>query len=296
MAEPGLRRRARHGLEYVLARVLFALFGALPLDRASALGGWIGRNVGPRLAITARARANLRHAFPDLDAAGIERVTRGMWDNLGRVVAEYSHLGDFHIYEDDRVEVIGVDHAERLRDDGIGGIFFAAHLANWELPSLAASQRGLPLVQIYRAANNPHVDRLIVRAREAVGGAHHPKSPAGARELLKALRRGEHLALLVDQKFNEGIAVPFFGRDAMTAPAPAELALRFQVPLVPVRAERLDGARFRVTVYPPMTLRDTGDRAADVLDAMTRINALFEDWIRERPEQWLWLHRRWPKD
>ena len=296
MAEPGLRRRARHGLEYVLARVLFALFGALPLDRASALGGWIGRNVGPRLAITARARANLRHAFPDLDAAGIERVTRGMWDSLGRVVAEYSHLGDFHIYEDDRVEVIGVDHAERLRDDGIGGIFFAAHLANWELPSLAASQRGLPLVQIYRAANNPHVDRLIVRAREAVGGAHHPKSPAGARELLKALRRGEHLALLVDQKFNEGIAVPFFGRDAMTAPAPAELALRFQVPLVPVRAERLDGARFRVTVYPPMTLRDTGDRAADVLDAMTRINALFEDWIRERPEQWLWLHRRWPKD
>ena len=296
MAEPGPRRRARYWLEYVLARTLFALFGALPLDRASALGGWIGRNVGPRLAITARARANLRHAFPDLDAAGIERVTRGMWDNLGRVVAEYSHLGDFHIYEDDRVEVIGVDHAERLRDDGIGGIFFAAHLANWELPSLAASQRGLPLVQIYRAANNPHVDRLIVRAREAVGGAHHPKSPAGARELLKALRRGEHLALLVDQKFNEGIAVPFFGRDAMTAPAPAELALRFQVPLVPVRVERLDGARFRVTVYPPMTLRDTGDRAADVLDAMTRINALFEDWIRERPEQWLWLHRRWPKD
>ena len=295
MAEPGLRRRARHGLEYVLARVLFALFGALPLDHASALGGWIGRNVGPRLAITARARANLCHAFPDLDAAGIERVTRGMWDNLGRVVAEYSHLGDFHIYEDDRVEVIGVDHAERLRDDGIGGIFFAAHLANWELPSLAASQRGLPLVQLYRAANNPHVDRLIARAREAVGGAHHAKGPAGARALLKALRRGEHLALLVDQKFNEGIAVPFFGRDAMTAPAPAELALRFQVPLVPVRVERLDGARFRVTVYPPMTLQDTGDRAADVRDAMTRINALFEDWIRERPEQWLWLHRRWPE-
>ena len=296
MAEPGVGRRARYWLEYVLARVLFALFGALPLDRASALGGWIGRAVGPRLTITARARANLRHAFPDLDAAGIERVTRGMWDNLGRVVAEYSHLGDFHIYEDDRVEVIGVDHAERLRDDGIGGIFFAAHLANWELPSLAASQRGLPLVQIYRAANNPHVDRLIARAREAVGGAHHPKSPAGARELLKALRRGEHLALLVDQKFNEGIPVPFFGRDAMTAPAPAELALRFQVPLVPVRVERLDGARFRVTVYPPMTLQDTGDRAADVLDTMTRVNALFEDWIRERPEQWLWLHRRWPKD
>ena len=295
MAEPGAGRRARYGLEYVLARVLFALFGALSLDRASALGGWIGRNVGPRLAITDRARANLRHAFPDLDAAGIERVARGMWDNLGRVVAEYSHLGDFHVYEDDRVEVIGVDHAERLRDDGIGGIFFGAHLANWELPSLAASQRGLPLVQIYRAANNPHVDRLIARAREAVGGERLAKSPAGARELLKALRRGEHVALLVDQKFNEGIAVPFFGRDAMTAPAPAELALRFQVPLVPVRVERLDGARFRVTVYPPMTLSDTGDRAADVLDAMTRINALFEDWIRERPEQWLWLHRRWPK-
>ena len=296
MAEPDVGRRLRYWLEYVLARTLFALFGALPLDRASALGGWIGRNVGPRLAITARARVNLRHAFPDLDAAGIERIARGMWDNLGRVVAEYPHLGDFSIYEGDRVEAVGVEHTEWARDDGIGGIFFGAHLGNWELPPLAASQRGLTLFPIYRAANNPHVDRLIARAREPVGGEFLAKSPAGARALLKALRRGEHVALLVDQKFNEGIAVPFFGRDAMTAPAPAELALRFQVPLVPVRAERLDGARFRVTIYPPMTLQDTGDRAADVRDAMTRINALFEDWIRERPEQWLWLHRRWPED
>ena len=100
--------------------------------------------------------------------------------------------------------------------------------------------------------------------------------------------------MLVDQKLNDGIAVPFFGRDAMTAPALAQLALKYRCPVVPARLERLDGARFRLTFQPPMELPDTGDREADVFETMRRVNAIFEDWIRARPEQWLWLHRRWP--
>ncbi len=100
--------------------------------------------------------------------------------------------------------------------------------------------------------------------------------------------------MLVDQKLNDGIAVPFFGRDAMTAPALAQLALRFRCPVVPARVERLGGARFRLTIYPPMGLPDSGDHDADVSETMRRVNAHFEDWIRARPEQWLWLHRRWP--
>ena len=121
----------------------------------------------------------------------------------------------------------------------------------------------------------------------------HPGA-GGAKKLIEALSRGEHLGMLVDQKLNEGIAVPFFGRDAMTAPALAQLALRFGCPVVPARVERLDGAHFRLTVYPPLTLATSGDRQADIAAAMGQINALIEEWIRARPEQWLWLHRRWP--
>ena len=297
MAETPFPRRLRHLLEYLLARALFALFGALSLDRASDLGGCLGRNVGPRLSISERARRNLRRAFPDLDADGIEGIVRGMWDNLGRVIAEYPHLSEFRLYDGDgRVEVIGAEYVDHLRDDGVAGIFFAAHLGNWELHSLGATQRGVPLIHIYRAANNPYVDRLIGRFREAIGGTYHPKSAAAARELLGAIKRGEHLGMLVDQKYNEGIPVPFFGREAMTASALAEFAFRFNIPIVPARVERIHGARFRVTILAPMELAETGDRAADVGAAMRRVNALFEDWIRERPEQWLWLHRRWPKE
>ncbi len=290
-------RRMRYLTEYVLMRAAFALFGALPLDRASALGGWIGRVLGPRLKITDRARNNMSWALPELSEAARAKLIVDMWEHLGRVFAEYPHLGDFRLYDSDgRVEVVGVEEMEKMRADGIGGIFVSGHIGNWELASLGVTQRNMPLFHIYRAANNPWVDRLIERCREPIGGHHYPKSAGGARNMLKALKDGEHLAMLVDQKYNEGIPVPFFGRDAMTAPAVAEFALRFQVPLTPARVERLEGARFRLTIFPPLTLPDTGDRAADVHTVMSELNALFESWIRERPEQWLWLHRRWPKD
>lgn len=101
--------------------------------------------------------------------------------------------------------------------------------------------------------------------------------------------------MLVDQKMTDGIAVPFFGRDAMTAPALAQFALKYDAPIIPVRSERLEGARFRITFYPELKTPKTGDRHADILAIMTNVNASMESWIRERPEQWLWLHRRWPK-
>ena len=105
---------------------------------------------------------------------------------------------------------------------------------------------------------------------------------------------GGHLGILPDQKMNDGIAVPFFGRDAMTAPALARLALRFDCPVVPLRAERTGGARFHIRFYPPLEIPNSGDRQADVLALMTEVNRIIEGWIIERPEQWLWLHRRWP--
>ncbi len=292
-----LARRVARLAEAAAARIAIAVFGALPLDRASALGGWLARKFGPRAGVSRIARRNLARAFPERSAAEIDAIVYAMWDNLGRVVAEYPHLGDFDVYgPDGRVEVIGREHVDRLRDDGIGGIFVSAHLGNWEIASLGATQNGVPLIHIYRSANNPHVERILRQLREPIGGQHFPKGAAGAKHLIRALREGKHLGMLVDQKFNDGIAVPFFGRAAMTAPAAAELALRFGCPLVAARVERLEGARFRLTVHPPLELPNSGDRRADVAETMRRINALFETWIRERPEQWLWVHRRWPDD
>jgi KDO2-lipid IV(A) lauroyltransferase len=172
-------------------------------------------------------------------------------------------------------------------------IFFSGHIANWEIGMLAGVQYGISVAQIYRAANNPLMDRMIARFRSD-RGEFIPKGAVGARRAITALRRGTHLALLADQKMNDGIPVPFFGRPAMTAPALAVLALRFDCDVLPLRVERLDGARFRVTVFPPLPLARSGEPHADAAALMVRVNATLEAWIRDRPEQWLWVHRRWP--
>jgi len=287
-----LRRRG----EAALIQGALAIFALLPVARASDLGGAIARAIGPWLPVSATARRNLEAAFPDLTPPAIAAIVRAMWENLGRTAAEYAHLGAFDCYAPGgRVDVIGAEVIDRLRDDGKPGIFFGIHQANWEILALAATQRGVPLDQVYRAANNPYVDSLFqgVRAR-ALRGRHVKKGAAGARAMIKALKDGGHLAMLIDQKQNDGIAVPFFGRPAMTAPAIAQLALKYDCPVVPARIERLGGARFRMTVLPPLAFVKSGDTEADIVAAMTAINALIEGWIRARPAEWLWLHRRWP--
>lgn len=282
-------------LQALGARSMLGLFGLLPLDAASALGGWLGRAIGPRLAMNRRARRNIARALPELSEREIDDVIRGMWDNLGRVTAEYAHLHKFDCYGDGRIEVIGAEYIDALRDDGRGGIFFSGHIANWEVCCLAATQRGVPAFQAYRAPNNPLIDPIIDRIRtRALGTPRYAKGIRGARRLVKHLREGDHLALLIDQKLNEGIPVPFFGRDAKTMVAMASFALKFDVPVVPARVVRLRGARFRIIVEPPMDISPTGDRDADIADIMGRATAIVEGWVREHPEQWFWVHRRWP--
>ena len=241
------------------AGLLFAILGSLPLDAASALGGALARRIGPRLGVSNRARRNLHAALPQLSAPQIEAIVRGMWDNLGRVAAEYPHLRHIRVFgPGNRVETRGLEHLDQALAAGRQVILFGGHLGNWEIAALAAGQRGLDIAQIYRAANNPLIDRRIARLRGG-NGELIPKGAIASRRAVAALRRGGHVSLLADQKLNEGIAVPFFGRPAMTAPALALLALHFDCTVLPARVERLQGARFRLTIYPPLDLPRTGD-------------------------------------
>ena len=290
-----VRRYLVHPIEATAALVAYWFFALLPIDLASAIGGWLGRTVGPHLPISRRAVNNLSRAFPEKTPKEIVVIVRGMWDNLARVAAEYPHMGEFRFYGDDgRVEVIGVEYVDLLRDDDKPGIFFSAHLGNWEIGSLGVTQRGMPLDRVYRAANNRMVEWLYKHGRNAIKGELIRKGPAGVRPILRTFKEGRHLAMMVDQKMNDGIPVPFFGRDAMTAPALAEFAYKFDCPVVPGYVERLKGARFRVSFFPPMDFVRTDDRHASVAANMAKVNAVIEEWVRERPEQWLWLHNRWP--
>ena len=290
-----MSKRFLHLLEGAGAVAVYALFRVLPLDAASALGGFLARAIGPRLGLSRRALKNLRRAMPELGEEATRRVIVDMWDNLGRVIAEYPHLGQYRIYADEgRIEIVGAEHIRAQNAPGKRAIFFSGHFGNWEVPTMALTQAGLSVLEMYRAANNPFVDRLINHARSVVGSELAAKGGAGARRMLAAMKSDRHIALLVDQKQNDGIAVPFFGREAMTGPALATFALRFDSAVVPVRVDRLKGARFRITAEPPLPYAKTGDADADTLMLMKQVNEVLERWIRERPDHWFWLHRRWP--
>lgn len=289
-------RRLLHLVEGAGAVLLYAFFRMLPLEAASAAGGFLGRSIGPRLGVTRNARRHLQRALPGLGAAEASRIICSMWDNLGRVVAEYPHLGKFRVYErQDRIEILGAEHIRAQAKPGRRAIFFSGHFGNWEVPTLALTQAGLDVVEMYRAANNPIVDRLMAYSRGFVGSELAAKGSAGARRMLAAMKAGRHIAMLVDQKANDGIAAPFFGRDAMTVASPAVFAQRFDCALIPVRVDRLKGARFRITCEPPLALSRSGDQKRDTLAIMTQVNVVLERWIRERPDHWFWVHRRWPE-
>ena len=282
-------------IEAAVVHGMFVLLRLIPVGAASAIGGAIGRTIGPLIGVTRRARKNLRNAFPEKSPAEIEAIIREMWENLGRVVAEYPNLPRLNAFTPDaRIEVRGTEHVETGRARGKPLIFFAGHLANWEVSAIAAKAFGVPLHLIYRPANNPWVEEIFQEGRAGIAAGLIPKGAEGARKAVRVLREGGQLGILIDQKMNDGIPVPFFGRDAMTAPALARLAFKFDCTVLPTQVERLDGARFRLTVHPPLPLTRSDDLQADTLALMAHANRHLESWIRERPGQWLWLHRRWP--
>lgn len=286
----------RHRLEAAAFFAALGFFRALGLDAASAVGGFIGRNIFRHLRSTNRARENLRAAYPEKSAAEIERIVVEMWDGLGRTIAEYAHLDKLRLKgANPRLVFEGTEFGDAAYARGRGAIFFSGHFANWETMPFAAAQFGYQGGEVYRPVNNPYVDRWIVAQRQKNGTEQQiAKGPRGTRQIFTTLRRGDGVFLLVDQKTNEGLPIPFFGRDAMTTPAPAMLALKCGAVLIPASNERIGSARFRIRLHAPIEFTPTGDEARDVYALTCTITQRIEEMVRERPSQWLWLHRRWP--
>jgi KDO2-lipid IV(A) lauroyltransferase len=281
-----------------LVKYLIALLRRANPDRASDVCGAIARTVGPWLPAHRIGRANLTAAFPDKDAAWIEATLRGAWDNLGRVAGEYVHLD--RIWDFDpahphagRIVTDDVWLFDQLYNDGQPALCFAAHLGNWELPALAAHAHGMPSAVVYRMPNNKGVAKQILAVRGKLMGRLIRSRAEAAFEMAGSLERGEHLGMLVDQRWSRGVDITFFGRRCKANPTLARLARQFDCPVVGVHVVRLPGHRFRLIGTGPITLPRDQQGVIDVPAATQMINTIVEGWIREHPEQWLWFHRRW---
>jgi KDO2-lipid IV(A) lauroyltransferase len=283
------------------AVALLRILRLVPRRPMSDFAAAIMRAVGPLLKEHRLGRANLAAAFPEKSTEEIERILRGIWDNLGRVAAEFPHIDRLQMFFPPRNEdgdihyTLSTDERfQQLRGDGKPALIFAAHLANWELPAFVAHKFDLDATVLYRRLNIGSASDAIIGIRAGSMGNLVPTGLDAPPKLMRILEQGGHVAMLVDQYFVNGVDVMFFGRRCKANPFIARLARHIDCPIHGTRVVRLpDRHCFRVDLSEAIETPRDADGKLDVQGTMQAITTVIEGWVREHPEQWLWLHRRW---
>jgi KDO2-lipid IV(A) lauroyltransferase len=288
-------RRLLFSVESAIVHMLWYLLRALSPDRSARLGGWLLERIGPHAAKHATVLDNLEIAFPDMEPPAVAALARHAWRQLGMVVGEYPHLeeiarrnGGARITLDDQC---GLEkYVSRSRQ----AIFVGAHLSNWEVMALALAREGVPLLALYAPLQNPGFDELMARARTQLGCKMLGRGES-MRALVRQVRDGGSIGLLLDLAVDDGIEVPFFGHSMLTSATPSRMAQRYDCDVIPVRTQRLGPARFHFTAYPPLALDRNlpGDEFAYVVTR--QLVERMECWIRQQPEEWMSGNRRWAK-
>ena len=283
----------RYFFEALVVYILFAVFWCLPAKTASNLGGRLGRVIGSKLAMNRRVKRHLQMALPEMDEKRQERTVKEMWENLGRIFAEYPHLEKLS----KQAEIQNLEKLEPYLNENKPMIFIGAHIGNWEINGMVMlSQLNKSVALTYRPPNNPWVDRLLQKLRTLNGRIEAlPKSSEGGRNMMKILKQNGRLGILIDQKYNEGIVTEFFGHAAMTNPVFVQLAQKYDCSIIPVRCERIRETQFKITIYDEIKTKDENGQPFQVETVVKQAQDLIESWIKESPEQWIWLHRRWGK-
>jgi Kdo2-lipid IVA lauroyltransferase/acyltransferase len=269
-------------------------------DRMADRFGALMRKVGPWLPEHRTGRANLVAAFPEKSADEIETILAGVWDNLGRVGAEFAYLDQAWMENAERADRDRIEYSQksldiflRLREAGKPVLGFSAHLANWELPAVIGPARGLNGAVLYRRPNIAVIADIVQKIRGTSSITLIPTDFDAGFKIAAALERGVHVGMLVDQYYVKGVDVVFFGRRTKANPLIARLARHFDCPIHGARMIRLPGHRFRAEMTDALVIPRDAEGKADVQGTMQAITSVVEGWVREHPEQWLWLHRRW---
>jgi len=289
-------RRPIWALEAGLLGLFWLVARCLPVETATRFGKRLMALLGPHLSRHRHVRRNLSIALPRRGPEEIERLARGVWGSFGQVLAEYAHLPEIcRAGPGERIEYVRRDDLDIFNGSGRPVIFVGAHMANWELLAGAIVANGTPLTVVFTPEKNPLVARMLQRRRRALGCGFVSKLD-GLRPLMRELASGRSIGLLIDRRNDQGETLPFFGLDTTLTFSPARLALKYGYQLVPIRIERTGRSRFRVTLFPPVT-PDDGEAGDDekARQMMGKVTALFEDWIKERPQDWFCTKRMWPK-
>ncbi len=287
----------RYIIEAIIVKIGMCFFQILGPKKASDFASFLARLIGKKHSTHKLALANISKALPNLSLLEKEEILDNMWDNLGRVVGEYVHLTKLSPKElvDKYITINAKTRAniDFLKQNKKGGIIFSGHIANWEVGPKFFINEGFNVNTVYRPLNNPYVEKMTASIR---GSKLIPKSSQGNRQIIEAIKNGEYIIILADQKISEGVPVKFFHDTAITTTSLARIALKYDIPLIPARAIRLGNSfQFMTDIERPLDFQKTNDINRDIIDLTCAINQKLESWISEYPAQWFWVHNRWKK-
>jgi KDO2-lipid IV(A) lauroyltransferase len=286
-------KKTKHLIEYIVFLALTSFLRILSVDKAADLCSTLARKIGPYLSVSNIARNNLQKVYGN--DINIEKTIDELWDNYGRYIGEFAFINSMS--DEDllkRVKLTGLENVTKFQEQGQPFMLFLGHQANWDFVIRRINDIYPKFGIVYRKANNPYVDKCILGERSSDQNVIMiAKGSSGVKDLMRAIKSKMSIAMLVDQKMNDGIEVPFFDKPAMTAPAIAKLSLRYNYPIIPCQIVRLKGSYFELKLHPELKYNATNNTDKDCYNIMLAINKKLEEWIRQRPGQWFWFHNRW---
>ena len=281
----------KYFLQFLIIIIMFSIFKILRLKISSALSGKLFEKIGPLFRSKKLIHSNLKKAFPNINLENLDKITTLMWNNYGRVFAEYMFIKDFREDKSNaRIEIVGQEILEDIKRKNKPVVFISGHLSNFELMAMHIEKVGIKLSAIYRPLNNLFLNKIMERIRKKYICKHQiKKGIGGMKKLIQLKKLNYSTALMIDQRVSQGIESDFFNQKAFTTTIPAQLVKKFNLPVVPIFIERINNINFKIVVKKPITF-DNDETTKSITD---ELNLILEKMIIYKPEQWIWSHNRW---
>ena len=281
----------KYFFQFLFIIFFFSLFKIFGFKISSKIGGKLFEIIGPIFRSKKLIHTNIRKAFPKNNSVEIKKLTKLMWNNYGRVFAEYMFIKDFRFEKiDSKIEIIGQEVLDEIKKSNKPVVFISGHFSNFELMAMQIEKAGIELSAIYRPLNNIFLNRIMEKIRKKyICKNQIKKGIAGTRELIKFQRNNYSIALMIDQRVSEGEKVNFFNQEAYTTTIPAQLAKKFDMPIVPIFIERVNDTNFKIKISKPVNFL----KSDSIKDITSKLNVIIEEMILKNPTQWIWSHNRW---
>tara|TARA_B110000967_G_scaffold197479_1_gene229277 strand:+ start:1343 stop:2203 length:861 start_codon:yes stop_codon:yes gene_type:complete len=281
----------KYFIQFVIISFLFLIFKFLGLSFSSYLSGKIISFIGPLFRSKNLIKSNILKAFPNLSQRKVNKITKKMWNNYGRILAEYIFIKGFRVSKfENNIEIEGQHILDKIKKDNESVIFISGHFNNFELMAMQIEKSGINLAAVYRPLNNKFLNSIMERIRKKyICKNQIKKGISGTRLLLSFFKKKISIALMIDQRVSQGIKSNFFKHEAFTTTIPAQFVKKFKCKIVPIYIERIKGTKFKLTVYEPLIYSDHESIESITLD----LNRILEKLILKNPDQWIWSHNRW---